>query len=421
MGSMKRREFYTKIVGVTKKNDEGKRIQKILKEMSEEYCEGSLLELEHEADNPYDDNAIKVFYDGEHIGYIGRDLAKELAELVDANMVEAEISEITGGEDGKSFGCNIHIRISDTNSQPDFVSEGFTKTLQGTSKRTATSYKPSSEPNEFTRKTQETSKAHTVSCQNSSTQKRVKYGVAGGLLVLVITLLGILYITEGVNEVFDGLDDQINESSDGSDGDYTVVTADSPEDFSLDERNALKAHVLEVATGCGLPETSEIVLASNRIEISVPTDYSAESMPDNWSTILEEAESTGTSIQDEIPDYTIALMYNDVADNILMTIMSGECIYNAFKIEEEPVEEDDDNPPTITLTEYNQIENGMSYFQVCEIIGGYGEQLSETDLGLGYEYATEMYSWDGEGSIGANANVMFQGGEVISKAQFGLE
>jgi len=34
---------------------------------------------------------------------------------------------------------------------------------------------------------------------------------------------------------------------------------------------------------------------------------------------------------------------------------------------------------------------------------------------------TIIYSWDGEGEIGANANFTFQGGKLQNKAQFGLK
>lgn len=102
-------EFHTKVVGVTKKNEDDKRIQSILQEMEEYCCDGTPLELEHEEDNPYDKNAIKVYCDYEHIGYLNRELAQDLVGLVDSGMVAAELSEITGGEDGKSFGCNILI------------------------------------------------------------------------------------------------------------------------------------------------------------------------------------------------------------------------------------------------------------------------------------------------------------------------
>lgn len=111
-------EFHTKVVGVTKKNEDDKRIQSILQEMEEYCCDGTPLELEHEEDNPYDKNAIKVYCDYEHIGYLNRELAQDLVGLVDSGMVAAELSEITGGEDGKSFGCNILIRITEKPAQP---------------------------------------------------------------------------------------------------------------------------------------------------------------------------------------------------------------------------------------------------------------------------------------------------------------
>lgn len=191
-------------------------------------------------------------------------------------------------------------------------------------------------------------------------------------------------------------------------------------DGSLDERNALKAEILDTAVSLGLPDTSEIVLVDNRIEISAPTEYSVDAMPETWESILQEAESTGIALQSDFQGYTVTIMYKDGEGNILLNVTDGACKYNAFEIETEPVTEEE-NPPTITMAEYNQIETGMTYFQVCDIIGGYGEVLSEVDLGIGSEYATEMYMWEGEGITGANANVTFQGGKVTAKAQFGLE
>lgn len=250
---------------------------------------------------------------------------------------------------------------------------------------------------------------------------RWKYGLLGGGIVLVASLVAILWVTHGTNQYFDNLENQMNGTANSQvDGDYTVVTSDPADSIGLDERNALKADILSAAVALGLPDTSEVVIFSDRAEISVPTDYSADAMPDTWEAIRENAESIGASLQSEVPDYAIILMYKDAEGNILLTVQSGECKYDAFEIDTAPVAEDE-NPPTITLAEYNQIETGMTYFQVCDIIGGYGEVLSEVDLGIGSEYATEMYMWEGEGMAGANANVTFQGGKVTAKAQFGLE
>lgn len=76
---------------------------------------------------------------------------------------------------------------------------------------------------------------------------------------------------------------------------------------------------------------------------------------------------------------------------------------------------------SISLSEFNQIETGMTYEEVCNIVGGEGTLSSSVDLGLGDSFKTEIYQWTGDGIIGANANVTFQGGKVMSKAQIGLQ
>jgi len=73
-----------------------------------------------------------------------------------------------------------------------------------------------------------------------------------------------------------------------------------------------------------------------------------------------------------------------------------------------------DSEGSITLTEFNRLKNGMSYRDVAYIIGTEGELLSESGT-------TSIYKWDGEGSIGANANVTFQDNKLVGKAQAGLE
>jgi hypothetical protein len=74
----------------------------------------------------------------------------------------------------------------------------------------------------------------------------------------------------------------------------------------------------------------------------------------------------------------------------------------------------------ISLGEFNRIQNGMDYNEVVKIIGEQGTVLSDIDLGVGSEYATQMYEWHGNNGV-SNADIIFQGGVVISKAQFGLQ
>lgn len=75
----------------------------------------------------------------------------------------------------------------------------------------------------------------------------------------------------------------------------------------------------------------------------------------------------------------------------------------------------------INLEEFNKVETGMTYEQVVEIVGTEGTVMSESDITGNGQYKTTIYSWEGEGSLGANANITFQAGKVVSKAQFGLK
>ena len=87
-------------------------------------------------------------------------------------------------------------------------------------------------------------------------------------------------------------------------------------------------------------------------------------------------------------------------------------------IEVTPTPEVNYNPPTISLNEYNQLFEGMSYEKAVQIIGSGGELMSESSIS---GFTSKMYSWEGEGSIGANANALFQNGSLMSKSQFGLQ
>lgn len=103
-------------------------------------------------------------------------------------------------------------------------------------------------------------------------------------------------------------------------------------------------------------------------------------------------------------------------------IFLGACAIIGALSNELPEDTSSDvNKPTITLEEFEAVKTGMSYDEVVAIIGGDGIASSEVDLGVGNEYKTAMYIWDGEGSLGANANITFQGGKVVSKAQIGLD
>jgi hypothetical protein len=75
------------------------------------------------------------------------------------------------------------------------------------------------------------------------------------------------------------------------------------------------------------------------------------------------------------------------------------------------------NDPEITMAEFTQIKNGMTYDEVVKTIGGKGELQSTAGDG---QYKMDIYSWKGNG-FGANATISFQGGKVGGKGQLGLQ
>lgn len=83
------------------------------------------------------------------------------------------------------------------------------------------------------------------------------------------------------------------------------------------------------------------------------------------------------------------------------------------------------NSPRISKKEFESLKTGMTYNEVVSIIGGEGELLSQVNIAGDDEldipgYDTRIYMWEGEGSIGANANVTFQNNKLVAKAQVGL-
>lgn len=99
--------IFTKVVGVTQKNDDDVERQEILK-----YCyEGEKLILEYDFHNKYSKYAIKVCRanNGEQIGYLEDSLAKKMKNR-EIEKFEVVLKEVTGGTvDKPNLGCNIKI------------------------------------------------------------------------------------------------------------------------------------------------------------------------------------------------------------------------------------------------------------------------------------------------------------------------
>lgn len=98
----------TKVVGVTMVNDDGKNRQDIIGDLNPE----DELELRRETNNPFDSNAIAIFtIDGQQLGYLKRDLARDLAPNMDKGVeIKAIVKEVTGGTNtAPTKGLNIQL------------------------------------------------------------------------------------------------------------------------------------------------------------------------------------------------------------------------------------------------------------------------------------------------------------------------
>ena len=75
----------------------------------------------------------------------------------------------------------------------------------------------------------------------------------------------------------------------------------------------------------------------------------------------------------------------------------------------------------VTLEEYKQLKSGMTEQEVWDIIGGKCTNTGSTDLGIGEEYITISYGCNGNGNIGSNVVLIFNGGKLYTMSQIGLK
>jgi single-stranded-DNA-specific exonuclease len=94
--------FHTKVVGVS-----FERRQDMLAGLSE----GLELSLERQPENPHDANAIAVKFGAMQIGFLKKDLARQLAPHIDKGVrYRARIASLTGGVRDKNRGVNIYVQ-----------------------------------------------------------------------------------------------------------------------------------------------------------------------------------------------------------------------------------------------------------------------------------------------------------------------
>lgn len=102
-----KQDFYTKVVGVTFKNNDGTSRQKYIKECKS--GDGIVLKPLPTLEYP---NAIGVFTEkgGKQLGYLKDELATEITQNYGYNLMKITVENITGSSDS-NYGCNLHIVI----------------------------------------------------------------------------------------------------------------------------------------------------------------------------------------------------------------------------------------------------------------------------------------------------------------------
>lgn len=92
--------FHTKLAGVTFEDRQ---------EVVARLTSGTPLRIERQPDNPYDANAVALVEPhGAQVGFFNRRLAAVLAPVLDAGVdYDVEITEVTGGDPGRSHGVNV--------------------------------------------------------------------------------------------------------------------------------------------------------------------------------------------------------------------------------------------------------------------------------------------------------------------------
>lgn len=73
----------------------------------------------------------------------------------------------------------------------------------------------------------------------------------------------------------------------------------------------------------------------------------------------------------------------------------------------------------VTRAEFLQVREGMTYSQVCDIIGSPGEELAREEIESLLGPGVSMYAWVNRD--GTNMNATFEHGRLINKSQSGLD
>lgn len=233
----------------------------------------------------------------------------------------------------------------------------------------------------------------------------------GFMALLAAVVLG------GYALFFSGSDDRLNNSSEPKPTDAAIdsTSVSSVEsDETMDADTETVAEVEQYLSEHWNGETS-VRVQDQILEVVLCASGDIPDFLDDAQAAASEISRYASSDQDLIRSTVTVKAGLDFTDDIYLTFFDEKLFFRA----DEAGEYQEPNDEFITLDEFNQIQDGMTYQDVVNIIGATGELVSSADIG-DPQYVTKMYSWEGK-ALGANAVITFQGGTVYGKSQFGLE
>lgn len=258
------------------------------------------------------------------------------------------------------------------------------------------------------------------------TKGKIICAAVGFVVVLIIMTVCIVIVNNSTKELFDDIDARYSDApaapTQAQGGAATKITkgGKSPEREAVEDeiKAALADHfAAEDITITVSDETQTVSAVSPDLTTAMTAALEAQTAPEGWGDMVATMTELAAALP-LLPDIERSVLYVKSAQDgdIYLTVTGGKVTYNVI---EPPDEGHGNGPGYMTLDIYNQITTGMTYGEVVNLVGAPGDLLSEVSTD-GVE-RTAMYSWDGQGMSGANANITIQGERVISKAQFGLE
>lgn len=180
---------------------------------------------------------------------------------------------------------------------------------------------------------------------------------------------------------------------------YSDLTVTIVVDDTLYPIETFQGLVLDITDQ--LNTSLQSIEGEKRIRIDLSYPFSADPLV-SWNHFANDEDIYHGSLSYDNGDRNSEYMdAHDIAENL-----ESETFTNPAPV----------NLPSCSYEEYLQIENGMTYDQVVEIIGSEGKETSTAAVG---GITSSVYQWDGSAKY-SNVAITFTNNAVVAKAQAGL-